>query len=257
MENTYTLRIFRGIPGNQYWEEFELERDPGANVISSLMEIQKNPVNKKGEKTTPVAWEQGCLEEVCGSCSMLVNGKPRQACTALIERYIRATGSTTIILAPFTKFPLIRDLCVDRTSMFEDLKKIRGWISVDGTQDTGQFGPLISPELQEAMYVLSTCMTCGCCVEGCPQVNVKSAFMGPAVMSQIRLFNDNPTGKMEKSERMRVALGEGGIAGCGNAQNCVRVCPKKIPLTESLSIIGREASKQAIKDFLSLPDAGK
>ena len=75
-------------------------------------------------------------------------------------------------------------------------------------------------------------------------------------MSQIRLFNDNPTGDMRNLNGCDGSW-EGGIAGCGNAQNCVRVCPKKIPLTESLSIIGREASKQAIKDFLSLPDAEK
>jgi len=256
MDNKYTLKIFRGTPGNQYWEEFELERNSAANVISALMEIQKNPINKKGEVTTPVAWEQGCLEEVCGSCSMLINGKPRQSCTALIENYIQSTGSTTITLAPFTKFPLIRDLCVDRTSMFESLKKIRGWVSVDGSEDTGQFGPSISHEVQEAMYTLSTCMTCGCCTESCPQVNEKSDFMGPAAMSQIRFFNANPTGKLEKSDRMRVAMGDEGIAGCGNAQNCVKVCPKNIPLTESLALIGREASKQAIKDFLGLPDAG-
>lgn len=256
MDKTYTLKIFRGTPGNQYWEEFELERNPQANVISSLMEIQKKPITKQGKATTPVAWEQGCLEEVCGSCSMLVNGRPRQACTALIESYIKETGRTEITLAPFTKFPLIRDLCVDRTQMFNALKKIKGWISVDGTEDTGQFGPSISQEVQEAMYVLSTCMTCGCCSESCPQVSEKSEFMGPAAMSQIRYFDANPTGKLEKSERMRVALGDDGIAGCGNAQNCVKVCPKKIPLTESLALIGREASKQAIKDFLSLPDAG-
>ena len=222
------------------------------NVISALMEIQKNPINKKGEKTTPVAWEQGCLEEVCGSCSMLVNGKPRQSCTALIESYLKE--SDVITLAPFTKFPLIRDLCVDRTQMFEALKKVKGWISVDGTWDTGKFGPKISQEVQEALYVLSTCMTCGCCSEGCPQVNADSKFMGPAAMSQIRLFNGNPVGKLEKSERLRIAMGEEGIAGCGNAQNCVRVCPKNIPLTESLSLIGREASKQAIHDFLGLAD---
>ncbi len=252
---TYTLKIYRGTPGNQFWEEFEFKRHPQANVVSSLMEIQKNPVNKQGKKTTPVAWEQGCLEEVCGSCSMLINGKPRQACTALIESYMKE--STTLVLAPFTKFPLIRDLCVDRTAMFEALKKIRGWISIDGTEDTGQFGPSISQEVQEAMYTLSTCMTCGCCSESCPQVNSKSDFMGPHAMSQIRFFDSNPTGKLEKSTRMRAALGEEGIAGCGNAQNCVRVCPKNIPLTESLALIGREASKQAIKDFLGLPDAGK
>ncbi len=255
MENSYTLKIYRGVPGHQYWEEFEFERHPQANVISSLMEIQKNPVNKKGEKTTPVVWEQGCLEEVCGSCSMLVNGKPRQSCTALIEPYIRETGSTTITLAPFTKFPLIRDLYVNRTKMFEALKKVRGWISIDSINDLGSFGPKVSPEVQEALYVLSTCMTCGCCSESCPQVNDKSQFMGPAAMSQVRLFNSHPTGAMQKSERLRAAMGEEGIAGCGNAQNCVKVCPKNIPLTESLATIGRAATQQALKDFFGLPDA--
>jgi succinate dehydrogenase / fumarate reductase iron-sulfur subunit len=257
MEQTYTLKILRGTSDHQYWEEFEFQRHPQANVISSLMEIQKNPINKQGKVTTPVAWEQGCLEEVCGSCSMLVNGRPRQSCTALIEPYIAASKSTLITLAPFTKFPLIRDLVVDRTKMFDALKKVRGWISVDGTEDTGQFGPSISPEVQEAMYVLSTCMTCGCCSESCPQVNAKSEFLGPAAMSQIRYFNSNPTGKLEKSERMHAALSKEGIANCGNAQNCARVCPKHIPLTESLALVGREATKQAIKDFLGLPDSGK
>jgi len=251
----FILKILRGTPDNQYWEEFALDRAPGENVISSLMAIQKNPVNRQGQATTPVAWEQGCLEEVCGSCSMLVNGKPRQSCTALIEPIIAETGNTTIVLAPFTKFPLIRDLVVDRTRMFEALKKVKGWISVDGTWDLEEPGAKISPEVQEALYKLSTCMTCGCCSESCPQVNDRSEFMGPAAMSQIRLFNANPTGALEKSDRLRAALSDEGIAGCGNAQNCVKVCPKEIPLTESLALIGREATKQALRDLFSLPDA--
>jgi succinate dehydrogenase / fumarate reductase iron-sulfur subunit len=141
--------------------------------------------------------------------------------------------------------------------MFDALKKIRGWISVDGSEDTGDFGPPINPEVQEAMYILSTCMTCGCCSESCPQVNPKSEFLGPAAMSQIRYFNDNPTGAFEKTERMHTALSQEGISNCGNAQNCVRVCPKNIPLTESLALIGKEASKQAIHNFLGLPDSKK
>jgi succinate dehydrogenase / fumarate reductase iron-sulfur subunit len=141
--------------------------------------------------------------------------------------------------------------------MFEALKKIHGWVAVDGSKDTGQFGPPISQEVQEAMYALSTCMTCGCCSESCPQVNEKSKFMGPAAMSQIRYFDSNPTGSLQKSERMEAALSEEGIAGCGNAQNCVKVCPKNIPLTESLAVIGREATKQALKQFFSVPDANK
>lgn len=250
---TFILNIYRGTPGNQYFEEFELPLSPNINVIAALLEIQKNPVTKQGKKTTPVVWEQGCLEEVCGSCSMLINGKPRQSCTALIEKIMQETKSSTITLAPFTKFPLIRDLHVDRTRMFEALQKIKGWISVDGTKDNGSFGPKISPEVQEAMYELSTCMTCGCCSESCPQVHKDSPFLGPAAMSQIRLFNTNPVGRLEKTDRLHTALSDEGIANCGNAQNCVRVCPKKIPLTESLALIGKETSKQAIQDVLGLP----
>jgi succinate dehydrogenase / fumarate reductase iron-sulfur subunit len=249
----YILKIFRGHPGKQYWEEFELQLVPMANVISSLMEIQKNPINRKGEKVEPVVWEQGCLEEVCGSCSMLINGRPRQACSAMIQVILNETKSDTITLAPFTKFPLVRDLMVDRTSMFENLKKVHAWIDVDGSYDRGP-GPKISQEKQEVMYSLSTCMTCGCCLEACPQVNEKSKFVGPSIMAQVRLFNDNPTGKMKKADRLRPLMEAGGISECGNAQNCVRVCPKNIPLTDAIASIGRDVTLQAIKDLFSLPD---
>lgn len=253
MTKKYCLKILRGHPGHQYWEEFELELKPSANVISSLMEIQKNPINGKGEKVTPVVWESGCLEEVCGSCSMLINSYPRQACTALIEPIIHQTGNTTITLAPFTKFPLIRDLIIDRSLMFENLKKVHAWIDTDGTYGQGS-GPKISPEKQQIMYALSTCMTCGCCSESCPQVNAHSKFMGPAPISQVRLFNANPIGHTQKALRLRPLMKEGGISDCGNAQNCVRVCPKDIPLTDSIAVIGRDVTVQALEDLFSFPE---
>lgn len=251
MSEYFVLRIFRGHPGHQYWEEFPLELTPSANIISSLMEIQRRPVNKSGEKVTPVVWESGCLEEVCGSCSMLVNGYPRQACTALIENIIKITGDTTIRLAPLTKFPLVRDLIVDRTRMFEDLKKIRGWIDVAETYSNNVPGPKIFPEKQQVMYCLSTCMTCGCCLEACPQINDSSDFIGPAAMSQARLFNANPVGETQKSSRLRPIMEK---TGCGNNQNCVKVCPKNIPLTDSIAAINRDMTLQAFNDLFSFPD---
>ena len=253
MTETFILKIYRGIPGKQYWEEFELIVKPFYNIISALMDIQKSPVNRKGEKVEPVAWEQGCLEEVCGSCSMLINGRPRQACTALIQHLLAQTKTRTVTVAPMTKFPLIRDLVINRDKMFEDLKRIRGWIEVDGSYDRG-FGPNQDPKVQEARYVLSTCMTCGCCVEACPQVNRRSKFIGPAVISQVRLFNSHPTGKIQAPERLRVLMEEGGISDCGNAQNCAAVCPKKIPLTESIAVMGREIAQQALHDLNSPAD---
>lgn len=253
VQKTYILKIYRGVPGKQYWEEFELPLRPQENVISGLMEIQKNPVNIKGEKVAPVVWEQGCLEEVCGSCSILVNGFPRQACTALIEDTILKTDSRTITLAPFTKFPLVRDLIVDRSQMFEHLKQVHAWIDTEGSHETG-FGPLIAQNKQEVMYSLSTCMTCGCCLEACPQINERSKFIGPAAVSQARLFNAHPTGKMQRHMRLRPLMEEGGISDCGNAQNCVRVCPKNIPLTDSIAAIGRDVTLQALKDVFSFQE---
>lgn len=253
MKESYVLRIYRGHPGHQYWEEFELKFQPSANIISSLLEIQKNPMNRQGNKVEPIVWESGCLEEVCGSCSMLINGQPRQACTALIGPIIKATGESTIRVAPMTKFPLIRDLIVDRSRMFENLKKVRAWIDVDGTS-TQQQAPKVFPEKQKILYSLSTCMTCGCCLEACPQVNDHSPFIGPAAISQVRLFNANPLGQSQKAKRLRPLMEKGGISDCGNAQNCVRVCPKNIPLTDSIAAIGRDVTEQALKDLFSFPD---
>ncbi|MCI0612606.1 succinate dehydrogenase iron-sulfur subunit, partial [bacterium] len=232
---TFILKIYRGTPQKQYWEEFELQRRPYLNITAALMEIQKNPINRKNEKVDPVVWEQGCLEEVCGSCSMLINGVPMQSCVVLIDQLVAATGNPTITLAPFTKFPLIRDLIVNRDVMFDNLKKVRAWIEVDDYLDRG-FGPKIDPSLQEARYILSTCITCGCCTEACPQINNHSKFIGPAPISQVRLFNVHPVGQITARERLRPLMEEGGVTDCGNAQNCVQVCPKNIPLTESIAL---------------------
>lgn len=115
-----------------YDEEFEINYRPNLNVISALMEIRRNPVNAKGEKTTPVAWDMNCLEEVCGACSMVINGRPRQSCTALIDKL-----EQPIRLKPMKTFPVVRDLQVDRSRMFDSLKKVKAWVPIDGTYDLG------------------------------------------------------------------------------------------------------------------------
>ena len=100
------------------------------------------------------------------------------------------------------------------------------------------------------MYPLSRCMTCGCCVEACPNYNDRSDFMGPQVISLARLYNMHPSGKMQAGMRLDALMGEGGIADCGKAQNCVQVCPKNIPLTESISVMGRATLKRALFGWL-------
>lgn len=259
-------------PGSaRYWQSFAVPHVPGMNVISALQWIAANPTPiGSGSTSTPVVWDCNCLEEVCGACTMLVNGKVRQACTALVDN-IGRTDAGEIELEPMTKFPVVRDLMVTRKRMFRGLQRVKAWIPVDGYYDAGP-GPVQSPDDQDEAYPLSECMTCGCCMEACPQYTkveitrypgesdeefsmrenraYDSAFVGPAVISQTVLFNTHPTGKMSAPARLEALMGPGGITDCGNAQNCVKVCPKEIPLTRSIAKAGRDTSIHAIKSWL-------
>ena len=75
------------------------------NVISAMMEIATNPVTADGRRTTPITYDSNCLEEICGSCAMLINGKARMACSALVDNL-----EQPIKVEPLSKFPLVRDL---------------------------------------------------------------------------------------------------------------------------------------------------
>jgi succinate dehydrogenase / fumarate reductase iron-sulfur subunit len=257
------------------------------------MYIQKNPVMANGKKTTPVNWESSCLEEVCGSCTMIINGKVRQACSALIKTIIEETGSKTVTLEPMSKFPIIRDLQVDRQRMFEGLKQVKAWTPLDGgfhhqaieistkqftehelsqikldaIKDSDEFifdektrtitgtgtylnrdlAPQQSPKNNDMRYTLSECMTCGCCIEACPNVQkADDAFVGAAIISQARYFNAHPQGAYLKEERLEALMQDNGIGNCGNAQMCVQVCPKHIPLTESIVDMMRQTTNHAL-----------
>jgi succinate dehydrogenase / fumarate reductase, iron-sulfur subunit len=222
------------------WEEFHVEHRPNANVISVLMQIQRNPVTADGKKTTPPAWDAACLEEVCGSCTMLINNRVMQACSALVDNL-----EQPIELRPMTKYPLIRDLIVDRTRIFADFKRVHAWIDIDGTHDLGP-GPKYSPELADIRYALSRCMACGCCMEACPNYGPQSDFIGAAPISQARLMNLHPSGAMHAPERLEALMDPGGVEGCGNAQNCVQVCPKDIPLTTSIADMNGQTTRYAL-----------
>jgi succinate dehydrogenase / fumarate reductase iron-sulfur subunit len=91
-------------------------------------------------------------------------------------------------------------------------------------------------------------------LEACPQVNKKSPFIGPAAISQARLFNANPVGHTQKASRLRPLMEEGGVSDCGDSQNCVRVCPKKIPLADSIADISRSVVLQSLNDLFKFPD---
>ena len=265
------VRILRQDgPGQpSYWERHQVDYEENMNVISVLQRIAAQAKTVDGKDVAPVTWDCGCLEEVCGACTMVINGRVRQSCSALVDRLLEENGSE-IELQPMTKFPVVRDLMVDRARLFRTLGRVKAWVPVDSYYDMGP-GPKQSRAQQEQNYPLSQCMSCGCCLEACPQYqkvelhrrpgetdeqfeqrkaeSYDAAFMGAAPISQAVLFNSHPTGKSLQDERMAAVTGPGGIQVCGNAQNCVSVCPKEIPLTTSIGRAGRAATLHSIKNL--------
>ncbi len=233
---------------NAYTETFEIPYRKNLNVISALMDIRKNPITKDGKQTTPPVWDMNCLEQVCGICTMVINGRVRQSCSALVDDILIASGGNTITLEPMSKFPNVRDLVVDRSQMFNHLKRVHAWVELDGTYDLGP-GPHTSQETQAERYAYSRCMTCGCCLEACPQYHDDN-YIGPQAIAQARLFNMHPTGKITIDDRLNGLLEEDGITNCGNAQNCIQVCPMGIPLTRAIYETNRDITVNALFGWL-------
>jgi succinate dehydrogenase / fumarate reductase iron-sulfur subunit len=271
VKNQFAVRVLRqDQPGlASYWQSFCLEHEPEMNVTTVLQRIAAFSRTASGERVAPVAYDANCLEEVCGSCTMLINGRVRQACSALVDRLLadRAEG---IELRPMSKFPVIRDLVVDRRRIFRALKKLHCWIPVDGYHDAGP-GPRQSQDQQQQAYPLSECMSCGCCLEACPQyakvelekqptetqeqfcarqdAAFDNAFIGAHAMSQVVLINSHPTGQMSAGKHIDALIAPGGIQNCGKAANCQAVCPKGIPLMNSWARAGRAATIHVLKNF--------
>ena len=153
-------------------EEFSVPYRKNMNIISCLQWIAAHPTTTAGVETTTPVWDSGCLEEVCGACTMLINGKARQSCSALVDKL-----DEPITLEPMSKFPIVRDLYVDRTRLFNDLKKVKAWVPIDGTYDLGA-GPAMSQELQEERYPLSRCISCGLLPRGVSAVHTNQSFRG-------------------------------------------------------------------------------
>lgn len=267
----FEVRILRQDDPAQpsYWQSFRLDHEPSMNVTSVLQRIAANPTTTAGQRVAPVAYDANCLEEVCGSCTMLINGRVRQACSALVDPLL-AEQPDRIELRPLTRFPVIRDLMVDRCRLFRALEKLQCWIPVDGYYDAGP-GPRQSPEQQQRAYPLSECMSCGCCLEACPQYSKVELrhepdesdsqfreredaafdrnFIGAHAMSQAVLMNSHPTGEMTAMPRIEAMIAQGGIQNCGKAANCQAVCPKEIPLMRSWARAGRMATVHMIKNM--------
>ena len=149
-----------------YIQKFLYNGDGNLTVADWLTEV-----NQKEAKMDRIAWECGCLEKKCGACAMLVNGYPMLACSIFLKNAVKRGK---IVLEPFRKFPLIKDLVVDRSTIFDTMKHMKVWISEKNFSDYSW-----NRELQ---YKAGQCLQCGCCLEVCPNFLAGKEFAGASAM---------------------------------------------------------------------------
>lgn len=231
------LRVLRqdgpNKPDTKHYEQFEVEVPDGATVCTALLELERS-----AEARAPVGFEWSCLEGACGSCTMLVNGRVKQACLTPVTG---ADAPKVVTLEPLSKFPVVRDLIVERARMFRGLDEATS-DHTGGVTD----GRALTKAHQAALYTSSRCTSCGACLEACPEVRSSGAFVGPSQLHQLERLRENAPDETERHRIVDLAMGEGGVADCGKAQNCVEVCPAELPLVDSIQRLSRAASKRLL-----------
>lgn len=228
---------------SSYWEDFQISFSEGLTIAQALGEIARYPINSRGDKTTPVVWERHCRPGPCGSCLMLINGEAKAAC-----QYVISNAGETLTLEPLQKFPVLKDLMVDRSRLSVVRAKTRSWLSVDGIHHAGIGARIATADVPLAQK-LGACTSCGACLEVCPQVTQTGGFMGAALAAQVHLTHLHPTGLMDKKERMLTILEKNGLEDCRLSGNCERACPENIPLVDTLARLNREATKSLFGFF--------
>lgn len=227
-----TLKVWRQKNANTPGE-LKTYATPELNPNMSFLEML-DVVNEElaGKGETPIAFDHDCREGICGTCSLVINGKPHgpHRGIATCQTYMRSfKDGDVIVVEPFRAraFPLIRDLVVDRKS-FDRIQHAGGFISVrtGGTPDANTI-PVPKPISDLAMDA-AQCIGCGACVAACK--NASAMLFVSAKVSHLNLL---PQGKPEKDRRVKAMVEQmdaEGFGACTVTGSCEAVCPKEISL---------------------------
>ena len=208
-----------------HWETFDYNGPEDASVAAVLDYINYNDdiETDAGERTTRIIWDCSCLQGICGACAMVINGRPALAC----ETLLRDLDCDELVLRPLRKFPVIRDLMVDRSSIQENLRKSGMFI--------GEYSGSDSRE-HEQQYSVSKCLKCGLCLEVCPNYTDGKTFFGAAFANDCYVVASRSSGK---AGDIRKTYAEHFENGCSKSLSCMDVCPMKIQTIASIAKMNR------------------
>jgi fumarate reductase iron-sulfur subunit len=218
-------------------QTFELEEAAGMTLFIALTELR--------EKQDPsLQFDFVCRAGICGSCGMMINGRPGLAC-----RTVTKDLEADISLAPLPAFELIGDLSVNTGKWMRGMsEKLETWVHLPETQrDLKRIEEAMDPALAEAIYELDRCIECGCCVASCGTARMREDFVGAVGLNKIARFRLDPRDKRTDADFYELVGDDNGVFGCMSLLACHDVCPKSLPLQTQIAFLRRKMVVQGTR----------
>jgi fumarate reductase iron-sulfur subunit len=210
-------------------ETFEIEEAPGMTLFIVLNDIREH-------YDASLKFDFVCRAGICGSCAMLINGRPGLAC-----RTLTAKLDPEIMLAPLPFFELIGDLSIYTGRWMRGLnERLETWIHAQEEIDVHKLEERMEPELAEEIYELDRCVECGCCVAGCGTIQMRENFVGAVGMNKIARYQLDPRDERTDKDYYELVGDEDGVFGCMTLLGCEDVCPKDLPLQSKIAYLRRK-----------------
>ncbi|MBW2092120.1 MAG: succinate dehydrogenase/fumarate reductase iron-sulfur subunit [Deltaproteobacteria bacterium] len=223
-----TLKIHRYDPdGKKTWvQAYHLEAGRILRFVDLFRKIND-------EQDPSLTWNSSCEHGQCGTCSVLVNGKPLLACELLVENAVNYFRTRTFTIKPINVAPVVRDLVVDMEKAYEKINLVKPFVIDPAPLPTeGDVYPVTPNELEQ--YVNATrCINCFCCASAC--ISSHKNFLGPNALlaSIVRVMDPR---EREKDERFKVLYSDQGVSRCHSSQACTFVCPKEIDVAHFIAL---------------------
>ena len=233
INRSLTFQIFRHNPQDSqsqpHMDSFTLQEADAMTLFIALNEIRET-------QDPSLQFDFVCRAGICGSCAMLVNGRPTLACRTLTKEL-----PDTITLMPLPGFELIGDLSVNTGKWMRGMaERVQSWVHGQEERDIDQMEEVMEPELAEKIYELERCIECGCCIAACGTAQMRPDFMGAVAINQIARFRLDPRDQRSDQDFYQVLGNEDGVFGCMTLLGCEDMCPKQLPLAQQLAFMRRK-----------------
>ena len=241
MPQTVRLEVSRYRPEQDDKPAFETYEVPFRDdwvVLDAL-----NHVKDQIDGSLSFRWS--CRMGVCGSCGMMVDGRPKLTCAAFLSEHLPGP----IRVEPLNYFPIIRDLIVDISEFLEKLKKVRPWIVRDHHLPLDQGEYRQTPEQLDVYKQFSQCINCMLCYAACPVVGLEPEFVGPAAIALAQRYNLDSRDEGAK-QRLKILSDHAGIWGCTFVGECTQVCPKHVDPAGAIQQYKLAGAVDTLKSFL-------